>query len=79
MDEASDVASVASSAMVPQNEPIREDFDALMDDFLGSYSMAGKRRVKKGKHQTGVEQLDELVSLLRFDYGYPMTSSLFGT
>jgi protein LTV1 len=39
---------------------LRSDFDSIMDDFLGSHSMAGKRRVKKGRHQTGLEQLDEI-------------------
>ena len=38
----------------------RSDFDGMMDDFLGSYSMSGKKRVKKGGYQTGMEQLDEL-------------------
>lgn len=38
----------------------RSDFDGMMDDFLGSYSMSGKKRVKKGGYQTGIEQLDEL-------------------
>lgn len=35
-------------------------FDGMMDDFLGSYSMSGKKRVKRGGYQTGMEQLDEL-------------------
>ena len=38
----------------------RSDFDNMMDGFLGSYSMSGKKRVKRGGHQTGMEQLDEL-------------------
>ena len=38
----------------------RSDFDSIMDDFLGDYSMSGKKRVKKGGHQTGMEQLDEI-------------------
>ena len=38
----------------------RSDFDGMMDDFLGSYSMSGKKRVKRGGHQTGLQQLDEL-------------------
>ncbi|PSN71066.1 Low temperature viability protein [Corynespora cassiicola Philippines] len=41
---------------------LRSDFDSIMDDFLGSHSMAGKRRVKKGKQMTGLEQLDEIRS-----------------
>ena len=38
----------------------RSDFDSIMDDFLGDYSMSGKKRVKKGGYQTGMEQLDEV-------------------
>ena len=38
----------------------RSDFDSIMDDFLGDYSMSGKKRVKKGDYQTGMEQLDEI-------------------
>lgn len=38
----------------------RSDFDSMMDDFLGSYSMSGKKRVKKGGYQSGMEQLDEI-------------------
>ena len=38
----------------------RSDFDGMMDDFLGSYSMSGKKRVKKGGYQSGMEQLDEV-------------------
>ena len=38
----------------------RSGFDDMMDDFLGSYSMSGKKRVKKGGYQSGMEQLDEL-------------------
>ena len=35
-------------------------FDSMMDDFLGSYSMNGKKRLKKGGPQTGMNQLDEI-------------------
>jgi len=33
-----------------------------MDDFLENYSVGGKygQRVKRGKQQTGLEQLDEI-------------------
>jgi len=40
--------------------PLRSDFDSIMDDFLGSHHTQGKRRVKKGKQQSGLEQLDEV-------------------
>ncbi|KAH8725970.1 Low temperature viability protein [Phaeosphaeriaceae sp. PMI808] len=49
--------SAWSSSEAP---PLRSDFDSIMDDFLGSHHVAGKRRVKKGKAQTGLEQLDEV-------------------
>ena len=39
---------------------MRSDFDGIMDEFLGSYSMSGKKRVKKGRYQSGLEQLDEI-------------------
>jgi protein LTV1 len=35
-------------------------FNDIMDEFLGSYSHTGKRRVVRGKPQTGMEQLDEI-------------------
>ncbi|KAL9611440.1 MAG: hypothetical protein Q9167_003914 [Letrouitia subvulpina] len=48
--------SVASS----QLQSVRSDFDSIMDDFLGGYSMSGKKRVKKGRYQAGMDQLDEI-------------------
>ena len=38
----------------------RSDFDSIMDDFLGGYSIGGKKGVKKGRYQSGMEQLDEV-------------------
>jgi protein LTV1 len=42
----------------------RKDFDAIMDEFLGGYTMTGQRskthRVKRGKNQSGLDQLDEI-------------------
>ena len=57
-----DMASVsaASSSTSSIQGPVRGDFDSIMDDFLGNYSMSGKKHVKKGKYQSGIEQLDEL-------------------
>lgn len=49
------MASTASSV----TGPLRADFDSILDDFLGDYSMHGKKRVKKGKWGNGVEQFDE--------------------
>lgn len=40
--------------------PLRADFDNIMDDFLENYQTVGRKRVKKGKNQTGMEQLDEI-------------------
>ena len=56
----STLSNVTSSSQAQQ--PLRSDFDAMMDDFLGSYSMSGKKRVKKGGYQSGLEQLEEIVS-----------------
>ncbi|KAI3324905.1 Low temperature viability protein [Xylariaceae sp. AK1471] len=39
--------------------PLRSDFDSILDDFLGDYSMHGKKTVKKGKWGNGIEQFDE--------------------
>src|SRR5690606_10140772 len=51
----------------PRNAPpvvsTRKDFDNIMDEFLEGYSTTGKtgrRRVRKGKQQSGMEQLDEI-------------------
>ncbi|KAL8935819.1 MAG: hypothetical protein Q9211_004499 [Gyalolechia sp. 1 TL-2023] len=69
MDEADEGASVVtgnsmlskpSSVASSQAPPLRSDFDSIMDEFLGGYSMSGKKRVKKGGYQSGIEQLDEM-------------------
>ncbi|KAL8951501.1 MAG: hypothetical protein Q9222_002528 [Ikaeria aurantiellina] len=69
MDEADEGLSVVtgssflskpSSVASSQALPLRSDFDSIMDDFLGGYSVSGKKRVKKGGHQTGMAQLDEV-------------------
>jgi protein LTV1 len=39
---------------------IRSDFNSTMEEFLGSHAVVGKRRVRKGRPQTGLEQLDDL-------------------
>lgn len=51
-------SSIASSQAPSLTK--RSDLDGIMDDFLGSYSMSGKKRVKKGGYQSGMEQLDEV-------------------
>jgi protein LTV1 len=53
----SGMSGMSNMSEAPQ---LRSDFDSIMDDFLGSHSMAGKRRVKRGGHQTGLEQLEEV-------------------
>ena len=40
--------------------PTRQDFDGIMDEFLGNYTKPGKRTSKKTKAQTGLEQLEEI-------------------
>lgn len=52
-------ASAVSTVSSVQG-PMRGDFDNIMDDFLGNYSMNGKKHVKKGKYQSGLEQLEEV-------------------
>ncbi|KAG0648365.1 ltv1 [Hyphodiscus hymeniophilus] len=59
MDDVASVSAASSTASSVQG-PVRGDFDNIMDDFLGNYSMSGKRNVKKGKYQSGMEQLDEV-------------------
>jgi protein LTV1 len=61
-EDMDDMASVsaASSTASSVTRPVRGDFDNIMDDFLGNYSMSGKKNVKKGKYQSGMEQLDEV-------------------
>jgi len=58
MDDMASVSAASSTSSV--QGPVRADFDSVMDDFLGNYSMSGKKHVKKGKYQSGMEQLDEV-------------------
>ncbi|KAI1800994.1 Low temperature viability protein [Daldinia bambusicola] len=60
---------------------VRGDFDNILDDFLGGYSMHGKKHVKKGHWKNGTDQLDEIrrelgPAKLRGKYGKPQTSRL---
>lgn len=60
-EEFDDMASVsAASSMSTVGGDVRGDFDSIMDDFLGNYSVTKTNFVKKGKYQTGMEQLDEV-------------------
>ena len=51
-------SSLASSQAPPLTT--RSGFNDMMDNFLDGYSMSGKKRVKKGGYQSGLEQLDEV-------------------
>jgi len=60
-EDVDDMASVSALSTASSVQgPLRSDFDSIMDDFLGNYSMQGKKKVKKGKYQTGLEQLEEI-------------------
>ncbi|KAI9877605.1 MAG: hypothetical protein M1830_003313 [Pleopsidium flavum] len=59
-DEMDDGVSVNTSSSIASQGPVRSDFDSIMDEFLGGYSMSGKKRLKKGGFQSGMEQLDEV-------------------
>lgn len=57
LSKISGVSGMSNMSEVPQ---LRSDFDNIMDDFLGTHSMQGKRRVKRSGRQTGLEQLEEV-------------------
>ncbi|OCK82713.1 low-temperature viability protein-like protein ltv1 [Lepidopterella palustris CBS 459.81] len=57
MSKTSDFSRLSGTSEAPA---LRADFDNIMDDFLSGHSMSGKRRVKKGGYQSGLEQLDEV-------------------
>lgn len=59
-DDGSASVSTGISTTSSQVPSLRSDFDGIMDEFLGGYSMSGRKRVKKGAYQTGMEQLDEV-------------------
>ncbi|KAK3500080.1 Low temperature viability protein [Neurospora hispaniola] len=58
MDDLGSVSGVSAVSTVQGN--VRADFDGMLDEFLENHSTAGKKRVKKGKYQSGLEQLDEI-------------------
>jgi len=61
MEDDDDMGSVSMASSVSSvTGPVRGDFDSIMDDFLGGYTMSGKKHVKKGRYQSGLEQLDEI-------------------
>lgn len=57
-DEGSIVSDMSSMSSV--QGPMRQDFNGILDEFLGNHTMQGKRRVKRGKDQSGVQELDEI-------------------
>lgn len=57
-DEGSIVSGMTSMSSV--QGAMRQDFDGILDEFLGAHTMKGKRRVKRGKDQSGVQELDEI-------------------
>ena len=59
LSNASRASNVSKGSAAP-SLAMRSDFNDIMDDFLENYSMAGRKRVKKGGYQTGMEQLDEI-------------------
>ncbi|KAI1138667.1 Low temperature viability protein [Hypoxylon sp. FL0543] len=60
-DDGDGTASVSQvSAVSSVTGPVRNDFDNILDDFLGGYSMHGKKQMKKGKWKSGTAQLDEI-------------------
>jgi protein LTV1 len=58
-NDMSDFGSMASSVSSVTG-PMRNDFDGIMDDFLGQYNMTKTKHVRRGKYQSGMEQLDEV-------------------
>lgn len=58
-DMGDDFGSMASSVSSVTG-PVRQDFDGIMDEFLGAYTVTKKKHVKRGGYQSGMEQLDEV-------------------
>jgi protein LTV1 len=71
MSNLSNMSKISRSSSQAPSLVLRKDFDNIMDEFLGGYSMSGKRRVKKGGYQSGMEQLDEI----RRELGKPRLGS----
>ncbi|OTA99926.1 hypothetical protein M426DRAFT_76092 [Hypoxylon sp. CI-4A] len=60
-EDGDDTASMSQvSAVSSVTGPVRNDFDGIMDEFLGGYSMHGKKHLKKGKWKSGTAELDEI-------------------
>ena len=60
LSRATNISSRSIASSLEPAPQMRSDFNDIMDDFLDNYSMAGRKRVKKGGYRTGMEQLDEI-------------------
>ena len=58
----SKISGLSNMSKASQSEAsvVRSDFDSILDEFLGDYAEVGHHRVRKGRPQTGLEQLDEI-------------------
>ncbi|KAK4224857.1 protein LTV1 [Podospora fimiseda] len=66
MDDFASVSAVSTMSTV--QGPTRQDFDGMLDEFLGEYHVHGKKRVKKGKFRNGLEEFD----MIRKELGPPI-------
>lgn len=66
MDEFASVSAVSTMSTI--QGPTRQDFDGMLDEFLGEYHVHGKKRVKKGKFRNGLEEFD----MIRKELGPPI-------
>ena len=58
MESVSGMSAMSSVSSV--QGPTRSDFDGLLDEFLGTHSMRGKKTVRRGKWNNGTEELDQI-------------------
>ncbi|KAK3995068.1 protein LTV1 [Cladorrhinum sp. PSN332] len=65
MDDLASVSAVSTMSTI--QGPTRQDFDGMLDEFLGEYHVHGKR-VKKGKFRNGLEEFD----MIRKELGPPI-------
>lgn len=61
MDDMESVSGMSAMSSVSSVQgPTRNDFDGLLDEFLGTHSMRGKKTVRRGKWNNGTEELDQI-------------------
>ncbi|KAK3365921.1 Low temperature viability protein [Lasiosphaeria ovina] len=58
MGSVSEMSAMSTASSV--TGPVRQDLDGLLDEFLGGYSMRGKKRMKKGNYGNGIQQLEDI-------------------